>query len=148
MSSYNGTLTFDESPKKLTPPQLSPTKEFLVLNSPERHVSFETNKEAHAPATPLTPRPDQTSLEAFTTPQDNKYADSTYGSPTTPYFLHPSKLVQQTCPPKQSQELFFPVSGKIEDHPDAVMRQRLLAARRKSLQFAPRVGSPLANHNI
>ncbi|KAL9058094.1 MAG: hypothetical protein Q9162_001956 [Coniocarpon cinnabarinum] len=65
-------------------------------------------------------------------------------SPTTPYFLHPTQLVQQTCPPKQSQESLFPLSGRIRDQPDESLRQRLTNARRKSLQFAPKVKSPLS----
>ena len=67
-------------------------------------------------------------------------------SPTTPYFLHPTELVQQTCPPKQTQQALFPLSGRINDQPDGSVRQRLMAARRKSLQFAPKVKSPLARN--
>ena len=66
------------------------------------------------------------------------------GSPTTPYFLSKgAALVQQTCPPKQSMQSLFPVSGRIEDQPDEDVRRRLVMARRKSLQWAPKVGSPL-----
>ena len=73
-------------------------------------------------------------------------------SPTTPYYLSQgAKLVQQTCPPKQTQKgLFeseggtgFPVTGRIEDQPDESMRIRLEAARRKTMNWRPRVGSPL-----
>ena len=65
-------------------------------------------------------------------------------SPTTPYFLHADDLEQKTCPPKQSQQTLFPLSGKIEDQIDESLRQRLMNARRKSLQFAPKVKSPLS----
>ena len=65
-------------------------------------------------------------------------------SPTTPYYMSEgARLIQQTCPPKQAMQSLFPLSGEIEEQPDESVRQRLLLARRKSLQFAPRVGSPL-----
>ena len=65
-------------------------------------------------------------------------------SPTTPYYMSQgAKLIQQTCPPKQTGQALFPVSGEIEEQPDESVRQRLMLARRKSLQFAPKVGSPL-----
>ena len=64
-------------------------------------------------------------------------------SPATPYFLsNRTKLVQQTCPPKQSMLSLFPLSGQIEDA-DESLRERLVLARRKSLQWAPKVRSPL-----
>lgn len=68
------------------------------------------------------------------------------GSPTTPYYLSQgAKLVQQTCPPKQTgRGGLFPVTGRIEDVEDVGVRARLEAARRKSLVWKPRVGSPLS----
>lgn len=67
-------------------------------------------------------------------------------SPTTPYFLHdPAKIQQQTCPPKQDGRSFFPVTGRIEDESDEPLKKKLLWARRRTLQFAPQVGSPLKN---
>jgi len=67
-------------------------------------------------------------------------------SPTTPYFLAKgAHLVQATCPPKQQTgQRLFPLNGRIEDHPDGEVRRRLILARRKSLQWAPRIGSPLS----
>jgi hypothetical protein len=65
-------------------------------------------------------------------------------SPSTPYYLSQgAKLIQQTCPPKQTREGLFPVSGKLEGEPDEKLRAKLEAARRKSLIFRPKVGSPL-----
>ncbi len=131
------------------------TKEFLNLSSPasrserialpsdDRHVTFASH-----------PEPETHEVEAFNTPTRNPIGfggvvdtpggSSTYGSPASPYFLHPQRLVQHTCPPKQMQQLLFPLSGRIEDQPDERLKQRLILARRKSLQFAPKVGSPLA----
>jgi len=134
---------------------MSPTKEFLNISSPlsrletialssdDRRVTFASHSE-----------PGTHEVEAFNTPTRNAIGfgggvdtpggSSTYGSPASPYFLHPQRLVQQTCPPKQMQQLLFPLSGRIEDQPDERLKQRLMLARRKSLQFAPKVGSPLA----
>jgi hypothetical protein len=76
-------------------------------------------------------------------PDDYTFAmDSVGMSPATPYFLsHGAKLIQQTCPPKQTgQGLFDSLSNRDSD---ASFRARLEAARRKSLLYQPRIGSPL-----
>ena len=84
-------------------------------------------------------------------------------SSTTP--CHPSqgaKLVQMTCPPKQTgRGLFeeekgehdgigfgvgvsgFPISGRLGDVKDEAVRKRLAEARRRTTGWRPRVGSPL-----
>ena len=50
------------------------------------------------------------------------------------------KLVMMTCPPKKSE-----VRGQVfSGERDRSVMERLMAARRKSMQFAPKVGSPLA----
>lgn len=91
---------------------------------------------------PSTPNLRQQSLEdkendetlaEFSIP-DNGVADS----PTTPYFLKPSNLVQKTCPPKQRGQPMFLV-----DDAQTPFKQRLMLAKRRSLEFAPRVSSPL-----
>jgi len=73
-------------------------------------------------------------------------------SPATPYFLsNRTKLVQQTCPPKQSNRGLFgevdkPIfSLELDDEVETRRQQRALmeAARRKSHFFKPSVGSPL-----
>jgi hypothetical protein len=98
---------------------------------------------------------------AFATPTGHvNYDPGNEMSPTTPYYLSQgAKLVQQTCPPKQTQKglfdtdagsghrrgsgLGFPVTGRIEDQPDESVRLRLEAARRKTMNWRPRVASPL-----
>lgn len=128
LANLNGSLVPSETPGKLAF-DLSPTKEFLNLSSPVR--------EPIAPAT-LAPQTPKAAM--------NEYDDGTssWGSPTTPYYLsRGAQLMQQTCPPKQTMQPLFPASGRIEDQPDEAVRQRLLLARRKSLQWAPKVGSPL-----
>lgn len=133
LSNINGNLVPAETPAK-QPLDLSPTAEFLTFSSPaSRRDSFAISPDAHPPHTPTA-----------TDEHGVADGDSAYGSPTTPYYLGKgADLVQQTCPPKQTQQLLFPLSGEIADQPDEVVRRRLLLARRKSLQWAPKVGSPL-----
>ncbi|MCJ1245130.1 hypothetical protein MMC30_002331 [Trapelia coarctata] len=128
LANLNGSLVPSEAPAKVYF-DLSPTKEFLNLSSPVRQPL------APATSAPETPKP-----------ATNEYDDgaSSWGSPTTPYYLSKgAQLMQQTCPPKQTMQPLFPASGRIEDQPDEAVRQRLMLARRKSLQWAPKVGSPL-----
>lgn len=69
-------------------------------------------------------------------------------SPATPYFLNPKELVQKSCPPKsfgQQQPLASLVGALEVDAVGAPLRERLLLAKRKSLEWAPRVSSPLRN---
>jgi hypothetical protein len=72
------------------------------------------------------------------------YDPSTSMSPKTPYLIKEgAKLVQQSAPPKQIQQGLFPVSGKIEDQPDENTRNKLEVARRRTMNWRPRVASPL-----
>ena len=68
----------------------------------------------------------------------------------TPYFFKKEQLVQRTCPPKQSAGSIdgLDMSKPIEDSCSGAFMQRLLLARRKSLQWAPKVGSPLAKRSF
>ncbi|RFU30348.1 hypothetical protein B7463_g5991, partial [Scytalidium lignicola] len=92
---------------------------------------------------PVTPAPEAISAYA------EEYLDG-YDTPAaeTPYFLHGEKLSQKTCPPpKRYGDLESPsrrTSGFLSEKKDETIMARLMAARRKSLQWAPKVGSPLA----
>ncbi|KAI2888646.1 hypothetical protein CBS11852_7037 [Aspergillus niger] len=64
-------------------------------------------------------------------------------SPATPFYLSQrTKLVQQTCPPKQTRQGLFTTPAAARE-PNQKLRAKLEAARRKSLAYKPRVGSPL-----
>ncbi|OGM43495.1 hypothetical protein ABOM_008063 [Aspergillus bombycis] len=82
----------------------------------------------------------------FQTPKTPAFTfnmDSVGMSPATPFFLSQrSKLVQQTCPPKQLRQGLFSNPGPSEEHSQK-LRVKLEAARRKSLAFKPKIGSPL-----
>ncbi|PTB65932.1 hypothetical protein BBK36DRAFT_1120619 [Trichoderma citrinoviride] len=90
---------------------------------------------------PKTPAPETLMKFATETPSnlDDDEDDEEDGSPTR------EELLMRTCPPKAQKylELGGGILSKSKDTDENVM-QRLMAARRKSLQFAPKVGSPLA----
>ncbi|KAJ5095984.1 hypothetical protein NUU61_005340 [Penicillium alfredii] len=115
--------------------------------------------------TPPTPQPEGPSTptrQSSTT--NNSYFPATPGynfanldaigmSPATPFFLsNRSRLIQQSCPPKQSGQGLFPgarssCSLDNENDDDDAQRQRRFrseAARRKSHAFKPTVASRLA----
>ncbi|KAL9599102.1 MAG: hypothetical protein Q9219_004060 [cf. Caloplaca sp. 3 TL-2023] len=142
LANLNGSLVPAETSPVKGPAaaEMSPTKEFLTFDTPaSRRETFEFQRQT-PPATPVVG-------QSTSPPGDDEEMGNEFDSPlspTTPYYLsRGAKLVQQTCPPKQTQELFFPVSGQIEDQPNEAVRQRLLMARRKSLQWASKVQSPL-----
>jgi len=127
---------------------MSPTKEFLDLDSPASasNPARLGHNELSPAATPNAALEDN-HLDP-STPQANVDANTYYDSPMTPYFLHPQDLVQRTCPPKQSQQSLFQALDRQRDAGEetkpAAVNQRLALMRRRSLQYAPRVASPLA----
>lgn len=146
----DGTLSAFASPAKFSPPtslraSTSPTKEFLNLSSPAKERRA-TSSGASTPSPAKADASTKTSTAPLTParPMSGEYDDDLDDGEPTPYFLHPARLVQQTCPPKQSQSLLFPVSGRIDDQTDESVRLRLANARRRSLAWRPRVGSPLS----
>ena len=134
---------------------------------------------AAAPATPT----GFVNYDPSATTSQTPGLDGTGGySPTTPYYLSQgAKLVQMTCPPKQTNKglfeggeeeqggvgegelgrhqgsgsnsgnagrglglgLGFPISGRLGDDKDEAVRKRLADARRRTMGWKPRVGSPL-----
>lgn len=109
------------------------------------------------PSTPEQSTTDKSSSDRYHIPQTPGYnfanLDAIGMSPATPYFLSSrAQLVQQSCPPKQSQQGLFPMSkpkpmsSLFEDDDEEERRKqraRMEAARRKTNFFKPRVGSPL-----
>lgn len=104
---------------------------------------------------PSTP-PHQSSADSYQFPATPGYnfanLDAIGMSPATPGFLgNRSKLVQQSCPPKQSNRGLFPsakpASIMLDEGQDEESRRqrrfRMEAARRKSLVYKPAVASPL-----
>jgi hypothetical protein len=87
---------------------------------------------------PKTPAPE--ALHRYVTEIDMEpetpVAESRHGSPTKK-----QQMLMRTAPPKQNP--FVDFGGLNQDSDQAVM-MRLMAARRKSMQFAPKVASPLS----
>ncbi|KAE8380940.1 hypothetical protein BDV26DRAFT_256162 [Aspergillus bertholletiae] len=139
LSNVNGTLVkADVSSRRsgvgaadFTRPTTSTTRD--VPSTPKR------SKKSEASCQGIDPRYFQTPK----TPAFTFSMDSVGMSPATPFFLSQrSKLVQQTCPPKQLRQGLFSNSGPSEEQPQK-LRAKLEAARRKSLAFKPKIGSPL-----
>ena len=106
---------------------------------------------AEQPSTPTM----SSTAERYKVPQTPGYnfanLDTIGASPATPYFLtNRAQLVQQSCPPKQTNRGLFsaskPTLGFEESDEDARRQQRarMEAARRKSHFYNPAVQSPLA----
>ena len=149
LSNLNGNLVpADFTPMKPSSVVMSPTKEFLNLSSPPSsrretlgpdspifHQQFlNTDQDAIPDDTAIPPRPE--------TPLGPKSTEAEYSfaSPTTPFYLgKETDLLQKTCPPKQK----FQTILQGDDDDDERVRRRLMEARRKTLQWAPRVESPL-----
>ena len=93
---------------------------------------------------PVTPAPEFISAYG----EEGLYGDET-PSAQTPYFLKNEQLVQQTAPVRKfgnfgEEESMDAGKGFLIEKKDESVMMRLMAARRKSLQWAPKVGSPLA----
>ncbi|KAL3417552.1 hypothetical protein PVAG01_10562 [Phlyctema vagabunda] len=108
-------------------------------NSSEDHVDDQTM--ALSPI-PTTPGPDTISAYGEAYLDQLNAGAQTPGGAETPYFLHKENLVQKTAPPKQRYDVDG--NGVLSEKKDESVMMRLMAARRKSLQWAPKVGSPLA----
>ncbi|CZR66649.1 uncharacterized protein PAC_16550 [Phialocephala subalpina] len=151
---------------------ISPTKEFLNLGTPVTNKSRrrESVQWVHSPSSsssdnnndneqtlmlspvPATPAPETISAYG----EDGLYGDETPGS-QTPYFLHKEQLVQKTAPAGRRYVDTEQVNGSsrismgtgfLSEKKDESVMMRLMAARRKSLQWAPKVGSPLARGEL
>ncbi|KND91294.1 hypothetical protein TOPH_04152 [Tolypocladium ophioglossoides CBS 100239] len=88
---------------------------------------------------PKTPAPDAIARYAAELPETPSGADydDTDSSPTK------QALMMRTCPPKANPYCDMG-AGILSREKDEQVLRRLMAARRKSLQFAPKIGSPLS----
>jgi len=149
---------------------ISPTKEFLDLpdtpGTSSRSARRKSTLWVRSPSSDgdasdddaaglmLSPVPATPAPEVISAYAEHVLDSATPGGGATPYFLRREELVQRTCPPKaglggvegtdglQSGV----VDGNVSESAtgSGELMQRLLLARRKSLQWAPKVGSPLA----
>ncbi|KAH8646547.1 hypothetical protein BGZ60DRAFT_438153 [Tricladium varicosporioides] len=169
LANLNGTLVSSGSSTPARNMHTSPTKEFLTFEETPRTAKPKRRESVQWVRSPSTDSPRQNELDDQTlmlspvpaTPapevisqygEEGLYGDETPGG-QTPYFLHKEQLVQKTAPPAKGK--FFNGDDNENNesnmgHPflsqkkDESVMMRLMAARRKSLQFAPKIGSPLA----
>ena len=87
---------------------------------------------AHLVPTPKFLLQTPTTANASTKDKENIPTPDTDESPTTPYFLHPDKLVQKTCPPKQK---YKPLFGCRDER--VSFKEKLSGAKRKSMYCRP-----------
>lgn len=88
---------------------------------------------------PKTPAPEAVARYAAEIPQTPSNA-STYDFDDSP---SREELLMRTCPPKSNKYEGLG-RGVLSERKDEQVMLRLIQARRKSLQFAPKIGSPLA----
>ncbi|KUJ09561.1 uncharacterized protein LY89DRAFT_710952 [Mollisia scopiformis] len=167
LANLNGTLVPSSA---MTPGRnMSPTKEFLNLDTPVTSKSRrrESVQWVHSPSgsspdendqtlilspVPATPAPETISAYG----EEGLYGGETPGG-QTPYFLHKEQLVQKTAPAgrrfvdseqNEGESRMSMGTGFLSEKKDESVMMRLMAARRKSLQWAPKVGSPLARGEL
>ncbi|KAI1455892.1 hypothetical protein F4805DRAFT_257846 [Annulohypoxylon moriforme] len=85
---------------------------------------------------PKTPAPEAVRQFAMDVTPGSSMMDDSYGD-----FSPEKELLMRTCPPKSYADLG---EGVLKRDKDQGILMRLMAARRKSLQFAPKVASPLS----
>ncbi|KAK0618396.1 hypothetical protein B0T17DRAFT_537809 [Bombardia bombarda] len=126
----------------------TPEDDITRLNSLDDDGDADAIHEDAELTTVLTPVPKTPAPEAVA-----RYAANL--SPATPSMMEsddedaadmPVDPMMRTCPPKPTGGKLFPElgAGVLGKEKDEKVLMRLMAARRKSLQFAPKVGSPLA----
>ncbi|KAJ3563340.1 hypothetical protein NPX13_g8235 [Xylaria arbuscula] len=157
VANKNGTLTTPKQPIPIFEriPQTVPNNYMSLRGSSTFRVpspsEFDSDEDApsepsemdweatNAPIlSPFPQTPDPESVARFA-------RDVTPGTPTGSSFTTTSGMnnpVMQTCPPKASQVLDIGEGFVNRGHNQTVM-ERLMEARRKTMQFAPKVASPL-----
>ncbi|KAJ5681882.1 uncharacterized protein N7477_001822 [Penicillium maclennaniae] len=147
LSNVNGTLVHTAEPST---PSASGRRHGANLGAIETFRKITPPTPVQVPSTP------EQSNDRYAIPQTPGYnfanLDAIGMSPATPYFLsNRNKLVQQSCPPKQSQRGLFS-AGKpstrrglfdVDDDERRKQRTRMEAARRKTNLFKPSAESPL-----
>ncbi|KAG5981913.1 hypothetical protein E4U55_002532 [Claviceps digitariae] len=143
ISNLNGTIV--SSDKTFEPPSTPKNRResTLWMHTPPEPGHEDDDEDLEWSCALLTPVPKTPAPEAVA-----KYASELPVTPSSeedPDLQSPTKqsLLTRTCPPKEARyrDLGHGVSSQDKDE-QVIMR--LMAARRKSLQFAPKVGSPLA----
>lgn len=163
LANMNGTLLPSATPTRPARKTMSPSKERSIqpetpftskshrrdsvqwvrspsTASPEGQIDNETQMLSPVPATPA-----PETVTAYG--EDGLYGDETPGA-QTPYYFKQELLQQKTAPPGKRYFDSESGGGFLSEKKDENVMLRLMAARRKSLQWAPKVGSPLARGEL
>ncbi|KAI0473971.1 hypothetical protein GGR56DRAFT_649837 [Xylariaceae sp. FL0804] len=112
-------------------------------DAPHEPADWESDMGGFLTPVPKTPAPEALHRFAMETPT------SGYTSADASEEEEQEQLLMRTCPPKQQQQGAFTdlgdgVLGRRGEKDENNVMMRLMAARRKSLQFAPKIASPLS----
>ncbi|TAQ89707.1 hypothetical protein B7494_g1998 [Chlorociboria aeruginascens] len=135
--SRNGSSSFGETPTTFKTHRRESVQWYrspASSSSSEDKIDDETMILTPVPATPA-----PETISAY----NEAYLDDLNGAETPGTYFLDQRLAQQTAP----QQRFGNVTegkGFLSEKKDETVMMRLMAARRKSLQWAPKVGSPLA----
>ncbi|KAI6783160.1 uncharacterized protein J7T54_000662 [Emericellopsis cladophorae] len=152
LANMNGTLVDNGSTSKGTSPRTpSPSKrrestQWMHTPSDQglegEQDDIEWSKFILTPV-PKTPAPDAVARAAAALAADDSITesddDASCGSP-----MDHEALLMRTCPPKTRPLRDLTGSSPLKNMLDEHAMQRLMAARRRSMQYAPKIGSPLA----
>ncbi len=142
IANMNGTIVSTPSKVQTTP--LNRRQSSLWMHTPsdqgdagDDEDDIEWSKFILTPV-PRTPAPDAVAKYAAEIGTPSFDEDDTLN-------MSPSKqeMLMRTCPPKANTHRRMG-EGILSEQKDEQVLMRLMAARRKSLQFAPKIGSPLA----
>ena len=147
----------ESSPSSLSRQHREERRRTVTLSLHEDHEEQQNSDNSSPTQSSPSAEPPATPKFSFAWPNnddddDDDNTPSTDFSPTTPFYLSErARLVQQTCPPRQLRQGLFDTTSKSsgddnqgEDGMSAGLRSRLEAAKRRSLVWRPKVGSPLA----
>ncbi|GJN79341.1 hypothetical protein PLIIFM63780_002854 [Purpureocillium lilacinum] len=146
LANLNGTIVDGSSKSSHTPNTPKNRRDSsLWMHSPSDQVDGQNDDDLEWSCVLLTPVPKTPAPEAVAryaaelpeTPQGESDDEDENPSPTK------QALLTRTCPPKANPYREMG-AGILSRDKDEHVLQRLMAARRKSLQFAPKVGSPLS----
>lgn len=116
----------------------TPPEQLAEHHSPDDWEAVWDDGDSFLTPVPKTPAPEQVARYAAAVPLDATPTMDAESAQQT------AEMMTRTCPPKSSSVYHDMGEGLLRREKDEGVLMRLMAARRKSLQFAPKIGSPLA----
>lgn len=140
LANNNGTLV--STPAKQTNTYNRRQSGIWVQTPPEQTEGGQQGDDIEWSEFILTPAPKTPAPETV-----SKYASGDFETPPQgdDSTLSREEMLMRTCPPKSNSNPYESLGdGVLSPHKDEKVLMRLMAARRKSLQFAPKIASPLS----